>query len=74
MTIDVVYIDKKKHGTTQLLKSLDGIKFCNSDIIILAVKPNQIKSICNKINSLIIEKKDLPDSDFYCSWSINNFN
>ena len=37
-----------------------GIKFCNSDIVILAVKPNQIKPICNEINSLIIEKKDLP--------------
>ena len=55
-----ISIDKKKHGKTQLLKSLKGIKFCNSDIVILAVKPNQIKSICNVINSLIIEKKDLP--------------
>ena len=55
-----ISIDKKKHGKTQLLKSLNGIKFCNSDIVILAVKPNQIKSICNEINSLIIEKKDLP--------------
>ena len=56
-----ISIDKKKHGKTQLLKSLQGIKFCNSDIVILAVKPNQIKSICNEINSLIIEKKDLPE-------------
>jgi len=55
-----ISIDKKKHGKTQLLKSLYGIKFCNSDFVILAVKPNQIKSICNEINSLIIEKKDLP--------------
>ena len=55
-----ISIDKKRHGKTQLLKNLQGIKFCNSDIIILAVKPNQIKSICNEINSLIIEKKDLP--------------
>ena len=55
-----ISIDKKKHGKTQLLKSLQGIKFCNSDIVILAVKPNQIKLICNEINSLIIEKKDLP--------------
>ena len=55
-----ISIDKKKHGKTQLLKSLQGIKFCNSDIVILAVKPNQIKLICYKINSLIIEKKDLP--------------
>jgi pyrroline-5-carboxylate reductase len=55
-----ISIDKKKHGKTQLLKSLQGIKFCNSDIVILAVKPNQVKSICNEINSLIIEKKDLP--------------
>jgi pyrroline-5-carboxylate reductase len=55
-----ISIDKKRHGKTQLLKSLHGIKFCNSDIVILAVKPNQIKSICNEINSLIIEKKDLP--------------
>ena len=55
-----ISIDKKKHSKTQLLKSLKGIKFCNSDIVILAVKPNQIKSICNEINSLIIEKKDLP--------------
>ena len=55
-----ISIDKKRHGKTQLLKSLQGIKFCNSDIVILAVKPNQIKSICNVINSLIIEKKDLP--------------
>jgi pyrroline-5-carboxylate reductase len=55
-----ISIDKKKYGETQLLKSLQGIKFCNSDIVILAVKPNQIKSICNEINSLIIEKKDLP--------------
>ena len=55
-----ISIDKKKHGKTQLLKSLHGIKFCNSDIVILAVKPNQIKSICNEINLLIIEKKDLP--------------
>ena len=56
-----VSIDKKKYGKTQLLKSLHGIKFCNSDIVILAVKPNQIKLICNEINSLIIEKKDLPE-------------
>ena len=55
-----ISIDKKKYGKTQLLKSLQGIKFCNSDIVILAVKPNQIKSICNEINSLMIEKKDLP--------------
>ena len=55
-----ISIDKKRHGKTQLLKNLQGIKFCNSDIVILAVKPNQIKSICNEINSLIIEKKDLP--------------
>ena len=55
-----ISIDKKRHSKTQLLKSLHGIKFCNSDIVILAVKPNQIKSICNEINSLIIEKKDLP--------------
>jgi pyrroline-5-carboxylate reductase len=55
-----ISIDKKKHSKTQLLKSLKGIKFCNSDIVILAVKPNQIKSVCNEINSLIIEKKDLP--------------
>ena len=55
-----ISIDKKKQGKTQLLKSLQGIKFCNSDIVILAVKPNQVKSICNEINSLIIEKKDLP--------------
>ena len=55
-----ISIDKKKQGKTQLLKSLQGIKFCNSDIVILAVKPNQIKLICNEINSLIIEKKDLP--------------
>ena len=56
-----VSIDKKKYGKTQLLKSLHGIKFCNSDIVILAVKPNQIKLICNEINSLIMEKKDLPE-------------
>ena len=56
-----VSIDKKKYGKTQLLKSLHGIKFCNSDIVILAVKPNQIKLICNEINLLIIEKKDLPE-------------
>jgi pyrroline-5-carboxylate reductase len=55
-----ISIDKKRQGKTQLLKSLQGIKFCNSDIVILAVKPNQVKSICNEINSLIIEKKDLP--------------
>ena len=55
-----VSIDKKKYDKTQLLKSLHGIKFCNSDIVILAVKPNQIKSVCNKINSLMMEKKDLP--------------
>ena len=55
-----ISIDKKRHGKTQLLKSLQGIKFCNSDIVILAVKPNQIKSICNEINSLIMGKKDLP--------------
>ena len=55
-----ISIDKKRHSNTQLLKSLQGIKFCNSDIVILAIKPNQIKSICNEINSLVIEKKDLP--------------
>ena len=55
-----ISIDKKRYDKTQLLKSLQGIKFCNSDIVILAVKPNQVKSICNEINSLIIEKKDLP--------------
>ena len=56
-----ISIDKKRHDKTQLLKSLQGIKFCNSDIVILAVKPNQIKSICNEINSLMIGKKDLPE-------------
>ena len=56
-----VSIDKKKHVKTQVLKSLHGIKFCNSDIVILAIKPNQIKLICTEINSLIIEKKDLPE-------------
>ena len=56
-----ISIYKKKHGKTQLLKSLHGIKFCNSDIVILAVKPNQIKSICNEINSLMMGKKDLPE-------------
>ena len=55
-----ISIDKKRHDKTQLLKSLQGIKFCNSDIVILAVKPNQIKSVCNEINSLMMEKKDLP--------------
>ncbi|QZP18277.1 pyrroline-5-carboxylate reductase [Methylophilales bacterium] len=55
-----ISIDKKRHSKTQLLKSLQGIKFCNSDIVILAVKPNQIKSICNEINSLMMGKKDLP--------------
>ena len=55
-----IYIDKKKYAKTQSLKSLDGIKFYSSDIIILAVKPNQIKSICKEINSLILEEKDLP--------------
>ena len=55
-----IYIDKKKYAKTQSLKSLGGIKFYNSDIIILAVKPNQIKSICKEINSLILEEKDLP--------------
>ena len=56
-----VSIDKKKHVKTQLLKSLHGIIFCNSDIVILAIKPNQIRLICTEINSLIIEKKDLPE-------------
>ena len=55
-----IYIDKKKYAKTQSLKNLGGIKFYNSDIIILAVKPNQIKSICKEINSLILEEKDLP--------------
>ena len=55
-----IYIDKKKYAKTQSLKSLGGIKFYSSDIIILAVKPNQIKSICKEINSLILEEKDLP--------------
>jgi len=55
-----IYIDKKKYPKTHLLKSLDGIKFYNTDIIILAVKPNQIKPICKEINSLILEEKDLP--------------
>ena len=55
-----ISIDKKRYDKTQLLKSLQGIKFCNSDIVILAVKPNQIKSICNEINSLMMGKKDLP--------------
>ena len=55
-----IYIDKKKYAKTQSLKNLDGIEFYNSDIIILAVKPNHIQSICKEINSLILEKKDFP--------------
>ena len=55
-----IYIDKKEYAKTQALKNLDGIKFYNSDIIILAVKPNQIQSTCKEINSLIFEKKELP--------------
>lgn len=55
-----VYINEKNYKKTQVLKELNGIKFNNSDIVLLAVKPNQIKSICEEINSLILGKKDIP--------------
>ena len=55
-----VYINEKNYKKTQVLKELNGIKFNNSDIILLAVKPNQIKSVCEEINSLILGKKDIP--------------
>lgn len=55
-----VYINEKNYKKTQELKELNGIKFNNSDIVLLAVKPNQIKSVCEEINSLILGKKDIP--------------
>ena len=55
-----VYINEKNYKETQVLKELNGIKFNNSDIVLLAVKPNQIKSVCEEINSLILGKKDIP--------------
>ena len=55
-----VYINEKNYKKTQVLKELNGIKFNNSDIVLLAVKPNQIKSVCEEINSLILRKKDIP--------------
>jgi len=55
-----VYINEKKYKKTQVLKELNGIKFNNSDIVLLAVKPKQIKSVCEEINSLILGKKDIP--------------
>lgn len=55
-----VYINEKNYKKTQVLKELNGIKFNNSDIVLLAVKPNQIKSVCEEINSLILGKKDIP--------------
>lgn len=55
-----VYINEKNYKKTQVLKELNGIKFDNSDIVLLAVKPNQIKSVCEEINSLILGKKDIP--------------
>lgn len=54
------YIDKKKYTKTQTLKNINNIKFSNSDIVILSVKPKQIKLICKEINSLILEKRDIP--------------
>jgi len=54
------YIDKKKYSKTQTLKNINNIKFSNSDIVILSVKPKQIKPICKEINSLILEKRDIP--------------
>ena len=55
-----VYINEKNYKKTQVLKELNGIKFNNSDIVLLAVKPKQIKSVCEEINSLILGKKDIP--------------
>ena len=55
-----VYINEKNYKKTKVLKELNGIKFNNSDIVLLAVKPNQIKSVCEEINSLILGKKDIP--------------
>ena len=55
-----VYINEKNYKKTQVLKELNGIKLNNSDIVLLAVKPNQIKSVCEEINSLILGKKDIP--------------
>ena len=55
-----VYINEKNYKKTQVLKELNGIKFNNLDIVLLAVKPNQIKSVCEEINSLILGKKDIP--------------
>ena len=55
-----VYINEKNYKKTQVLKELNRIKFNNSDIVLLAVKPNQIRSVCEEINSLILGKKDIP--------------
>ena len=55
-----VYINEKNYKKTQVLNELNGIKFNNSDMVLLAVKPNQIKSVCEEINSLILGKKDIP--------------
>ena len=39
-----ISIDKKKHGKTQLLKNLHGIKFCNSDIVVLQMMAQVLKA------------------------------
>lgn len=53
-------INKKNFTDTQILKQLGGIKFNSSDVLILAVKPNQIDKACKEIDPFIEEKQNIP--------------
>jgi len=54
------HINKKNLTNTQILKQLGETKFSSLDILMLAVKPNQIATACKEIDPLILGKKDIP--------------
>ena len=53
-------INKKNLSDTQILKQLGEVKFKSSDILILAVKPNQIDTACKEIDPFVEEKQNIP--------------
>ena len=53
-------IDKKNLTDTQILKQLGEVKFNSSDVLILAVKPNQIDTACKEIDPFVEEKQNIP--------------
>ena len=56
MSSNFPYIGSRKIAQTQIIKKLSKSKLTSTDIILLAVKPAEIKSVCAQLKPLIKEK------------------